>query len=935
MRSDLQNGVHVDEDTAAPRPGGPASNDYENLEQGGPTRIGKVEIDRHRSVRSEICVSPTWSKTAKKRSRRRERKQQEKEQKDLDKKLKREVMGKPREPRRLTKTQPGYHSSRASSAHSGFARFSTAGSIRSFWSNRTSRASSIHDAEDRGRDTSRRNSMSSQADGVTKPYKFLGIFPRRSGAAGPQDRNQTVGNDPLQPEAPARTLHTTRKNADLRASARADDRRAPVVESPQTEGISHPKANGHVTSNSTDDTQLKKSKYKRPSKHKPDLPVFHGSGPITQPEKEFRNISREMYLESQTRLKDNSKDAAATIRPPASHTPARRHPHGATIDQENHDVDKPGDFSGPSLSKRSPLETIVANAASIIKAEEDSVTQQNPSPPLEPSPDRVSKDAAKERPVNTRPASTSSDVPEQQAQIEGVSKDEPDGIRAVEPPSETPKQQEPIPEDVTKDETNNVPVIETPSDGPKNAQVAQYEAGPNSTEQIPGSSSEPAPSLPTESLSSNVNKEKDQEQKDHESLRKPVMPQSRDSRFQSSPLAAPPLVVQSPENAKRDAKPEVEQDVETDKNEEPRRPAKLRRRSASSARSEVPSQHQSSYFARFWRAGKKERKAKEGSEKDSNEQQNGNDEEESNIREGKRPAHAVNHSAGGPDNVASSQNDAAQDHTAKGLNTAGAAAPSLPRRSTAPDGSIPTHSRRTASDIPAQPRPLTTNAEPGKRPFSVDSPSKEMFGSAPARNSTATLTLRDLMDDPTMTAATAVKGSHPTKPDQDRLVGSSNMLSVGSTGQRSQRTGFHQGQRVAKMFVICCQCKFWHDMPSEAYSNLNFPQPGGSGPQTDGGTPSQTKPEENGRKPDKLGSNNDIINDVQPESSSDNATTGATRNNATLKPKDDSKPSTRPTSSSSGLTLKTSASCCWCSHRMTRSCCAGWTAVVNLHERHH
>lgn len=28
-------------------------------------------------------------------------------------------------------------------------------------------------------------------------------------------------------------------------------------------------------------------------------------------------------------------------------------------------------------------------------------------------------------------------------------------------------------------------------------------------------------------------------------------------------------------------------------------------------------------------------------------------------------------------------------------------------------------------------------------------------------------------------------------------------------------------------------------------------------------------------------------------------------------------------------------SCCWCGHEMNRSCCQGWTTLVQMRERHH
>lgn len=76
---------------------------------------------------------------------------------------------------------------------------------------------------------------------------------------------------------------------------------------------------------------------------------------------------------------------------------------------------------------------------------------------------------------------------------------------------------------------------------------------------------------------------------------------------------------------------------------------------------------------------------------------------------------------------------------------------------------------------------------------------------------------------------------------------------------------------VAKLFVICCKCKFWHDLPSKLYEAMALPKE--------------------------------------------------------LHKADEGK--------LTGARLATAIRCPWCEHAMTTFCCQGWTTVVYLHERHH
>jgi hypothetical protein len=80
-----------------------------------------------------------------------------------------------------------------------------------------------------------------------------------------------------------------------------------------------------------------------------------------------------------------------------------------------------------------------------------------------------------------------------------------------------------------------------------------------------------------------------------------------------------------------------------------------------------------------------------------------------------------------------------------------------------------------------------------------------------------------------------------------------------------------QQKPMAKMFVICCKCKFWHDLPSKIYEAMALPRR--------------------------------ILEDEVE---------GATKGK-----------------------VDTVVKCPWCEHGMSSQCCAGWTTIVYLHERHH
>jgi hypothetical protein len=119
----------------------------------------------------------------------------------------------------------------------------------------------------------------------------------------------------------------------------------------------------------------------------------------------------------------------------------------------------------------------------------------------------------------------------------------------------------------------------------------------------------------------------------------------------------------------------------------------------------------------------------------------------------------------------------------------------------------------------------------------------------------------------------------PLRPSQFPLPSTALNTRVNRSATDVGTLSFHQtaiaenlgANPVAKLFVICCKCKFWHDMPSKLYEAMALPM--------------------------ELHKAGEV--------------------------------------SVAGARLETAVKCPWCEHGMTTSCCQGWTTVVYLHERHH
>jgi hypothetical protein len=119
-------------------------------------------------------------------------------------------------------------------------------------------------------------------------------------------------------------------------------------------------------------------------------------------------------------------------------------------------------------------------------------------------------------------------------------------------------------------------------------------------------------------------------------------------------------------------------------------------------------------------------------------------------------------------------------------------------------------------------------------------------------------------------------------------------------------------QTIAKIFVICCRCKYWQDMPSEVYARLACPERLGA--ELKHGRSRSKK--HNVLVPDHTGSRR--LSSSQPFS------------NLSMSRPSQGMPDLHP-----APLLPRKVSCCWCGHNMSRTCCEGWTTVVEMRERHH
>jgi hypothetical protein len=122
-----------------------------------------------------------------------------------------------------------------------------------------------------------------------------------------------------------------------------------------------------------------------------------------------------------------------------------------------------------------------------------------------------------------------------------------------------------------------------------------------------------------------------------------------------------------------------------------------------------------------------------------------------------------------------------------------------------------------------------------------------------------------------------------------------------------------KNQSIAKTFVICCSCKYWHDMPPESYSNVASP---GTCPvsATNRSTLLGRRSSITGRNPSRKLTRSTHIKSalLNKRSANEKVTLGS-----------------QTRSQFADAPLK----CCWCDHPISRLCCEGWTTTVYKHEK--
>ena len=191
---------------------------------------------------------------------------------------------------------------------------------------------------------------------------------------------------------------------------------------------------------------------------------------------------------------------------------------------------------------------------------------------------------------------------------------------------------------------------------------------------------------------------------------------------------------------------------------------------------------------------------------------------------------------------------------------------------------------------------LTKSPRRSTQTSAESSPTREKIGFAPVTNMPDT-SYKSSLASSTLATGVSVpdlsllpRSPFRALPSASRSATSVLPTATTTTGQQQPKDkaadGSQEAKPIAKLFVICCKCRFWHDLPSKLYEAMALPKElrradGGEGKVEEG--KSKKKEEKDGEK--------------QGE--------------------------------------KEEVKCSWCEHKMRTSCCQGWTTVVYLHKRHH
>ncbi|KAL4991737.1 hypothetical protein BDW68DRAFT_126410 [Aspergillus falconensis] len=171
-------------------------------------------------------------------------------------------------------------------------------------------------------------------------------------------------------------------------------------------------------------------------------------------------------------------------------------------------------------------------------------------------------------------------------------------------------------------------------------------------------------------------------------------------------------------------------------------------------------------------------------------------------------------------------------------------------------------------------------------------------------------TISRVSDDGDLHTPTGTRVSKQKTTGSDDAAGISNGKEDPKKTMKKTTKKRNLGQIVPKLFVICCRCKFWHDMPSEVYASLTVSEP------LSAALDQELAAWERNSLADRL---------LQVHSSHESSTKlpRSELQQRSLR--------TRVTTDTPPGSVK----CCWCEHHINKGCCQGWSTLVQLRQRHH
>ncbi|OKL58523.1 hypothetical protein UA08_06248 [Talaromyces atroroseus] len=138
---------------------------------------------------------------------------------------------------------------------------------------------------------------------------------------------------------------------------------------------------------------------------------------------------------------------------------------------------------------------------------------------------------------------------------------------------------------------------------------------------------------------------------------------------------------------------------------------------------------------------------------------------------------------------------------------------------------------------------------------------------------------------------------------------------------------------LAKIFVICCHCNHWHDVPSPLYAQMIIPERllfSGLPEPSETRSSKSSRSSSQARESARLSSEYSRKKRPQSYISQSDGSSSYSATTTSLPSSSHSRsPSRSPFSSPTATVL-----CSWCKHEMAQSCCASWTTMVHMIERH-